>query len=165
MLSSLGVQAAIWVTRRGGGYFGETDDGVARKVAALLGAGMYPIMCVGEGEAEREAGRTEEVLTRQVPAGLASVRPEDARQGLHRLRAHMGHRYRPHGHAGDGAGGHSLRACAGAERLGSEAAERVRILYGGSVTPDNVDELMAERDIDGALVGGASLQVGRLHAS
>lgn len=159
MLSGLGVKAAIVGHSERRGYFGETDEDVARKVSALLSADLYPIMCVGEGEAEREAGRTEEVLARQVPAGLALVKAEDA--------AKVCVAYEPIWAIGTGRTATPAMAQEAicfvrgevARALGTEAAAHVRILYGGSVSPDNIDALMAEDDIDGALVGGASLKV------
>ena len=160
MLADLGVKAAIIGHSERRQYFGETDDSVAKKVWAALEHGLLPIMCVGESEDEREAGRTEEVLKRQIPAGLASVRPEDG--------ARIAVAYEPVWAIGTGKTATSdiaqeamafIRAQV-REMLGREAAEAARILYGGSVGPNNIDELMSRPDIDGVLVGGASLQVG-----
>jgi triosephosphate isomerase len=159
MLADLGVKAAIIGHSERRRYFGETDESVAKKVWAALEQKLLPIMCVGENEAEREGGLTEEVLTRQVPAGLASVRPEDA--------GNIAVAYEPIWAIGTG---HTATPTMAQEAvsyvrsqvasvLGKRGAEAVRILYGGSVSPHNIDELMAERDIDGVLVGGASLQV------
>jgi triosephosphate isomerase len=160
MLADLGVKGAIIGHSERRQYFGETDEAVAKKVWAALERGLLPIMCVGESEEEREGGATEAVLGRQVPAGLASVRPEDA--GLIAIA------YEPIWAIGTGKTATSEIAQAAmafireqvAAVLGGEAAEQVRILYGGSVGPHNIDELMSRPDIDGALVGGASLQVG-----
>lgn len=159
MLTDLGVGAAIVGHSERRGYFNESDDDVSKKVAALLAAGLLPIMCVGEKEAEREEGRTEEVLSRQVPAGLALVNPEEA--------ASLCIAYEPIWAIGTGRTATPAVAQEAvafvrkqiAETLGDGAAEHVRILYGGSVTPQNIDELMAEPDIDGVLVGGASLKI------
>jgi triosephosphate isomerase len=160
MLADLGVKAAIVGHSERRRYFGETDETVAKKVWAGLERGLLPIMCVGENEEEREAGLTERVLSRQVPAGLASARPEDG--------ASVCVAYEPIWAIGTG---HTatpemaqeaiafVRAQV-ARLLGEKVAGAVRILYGGSVGPHNIDELMAQPDIDGALVGGASLQVG-----
>lgn len=135
-------------------YYGETDSSVNHRLKAALGAGLVPIVCVGETLAEREGGTTEAVVERQVNAGLAGVdlercvvayepvwaigtgktaTPEQA-QEVHRF----------------------IRGLLG-KLASAEVAGTVRILYGGSVKPDNVDALMAKEDIDGALVGGASL--------
>lgn len=159
MLTGLGVRGAIVGHSERRGYFNETDEDVAKKVAALLAAGLMPIMCVGEREAEREGGQTEQVLSRQVPAGLALVDPEEA--------AALCIAYEPIWAIGTGRTATPAIAQEAvsfvrkqvAETLGDGAAQCVRILYGGSVTPQNIDELMAEPDIDGALVGGASLKI------
>jgi len=159
MLVDLGVDACIIGHSERRQYFGETDDAVARKVSATLGSGLLAIMCVGENEDERESGLTEEVLARQVPAGLADVSEQDA-QGLCIA-------YEPIWAIGTGRTATpeiAQQTIAFVRRqvaatLGAAASESVRILYGGSVTPENIDELMAQPDIDGALVGGASLKV------
>ncbi len=158
MLSALGVEGAIVGHSERRGHFGETDDDVAKKVGALMEAGMLAIMCVGEREDEREGDLTERVLARQVPAGLALASAEHAER--------LSIAYEPIWAIGTGKTATPKVAQDAiafvrrqvAEALGAEAAARVRVLYGGSVTPDNVDELMAEPDIDGALVGGASLK-------
>jgi triosephosphate isomerase len=137
--------------------FGETDENVNRKVHAALGAGLRPMVAVGETLEENEAGRTEEVLGRQVPAALSGL---DEVQGLEVVMA-----YEPVWAIGTGktaTPGHAEQSCAlirrlVAESLGAAVAESVRILYGGSVTPANAAELMSQPNIDGALVGGASL--------
>ncbi len=116
-------------------------------------------MCVGETEAEREAGETEEVLARQLAQGLVLLQTEDA--------ARMAIAYEPIWAIGTGKTATpemAQDACAFIRRkladgAGEAAAQAVRILYGGSVRPDNIDELMAQPDIDGVLVGGASLKV------
>ena len=159
MLLDLGVSACIVGHSERRQYFGETDETVSKKVAAVVAAGMLPIMCVGENEQQREDGLTEEVLARQVPAGLASVSSEAA--------CDVCIAYEPIWAIGTGrtATPDIAQLAIGfvrqqvADTLGEAAAQRVRILYGGSVTPDNVDELMAQDDIDGALVGGASLKI------
>ena len=137
--------------------FGETDENVNRKVHAALSAGLRPMVAVGETLEENEAGRTEEVLGRQVPAGLAAL---DQAQGLQVVMA-----YEPLWAIGTGKTAtpdHAEQSCAlirrlVAQALGTAVAESVRILYGGSVTPANAAELMSQPNIDGALVGGASL--------
>jgi triosephosphate isomerase len=159
MLVSLGVHWVIIGHSERRQLFGETDEGVARKVRAVLEHGLLPIMCVGETEAERVDGRTEDVLRRQVAGGLAEVRPDEATR--------LVVAYEPVWAIGTGRTATpemAQEACAFvrqrvAAALGGPEAEAVRVLYGGSVKPDNVDELMAQADIDGALVGGASLDV------
>ena len=138
-------------------YFGETDESVFKKTAAAIEAGLTPIVCVGERLEEREAGSTEKVLATQFAGGLASLAPEQF--------ARIVIAYEPVWAIGTGrtatpemAGQahHFLREQIGI-RFGDEAAGACRILYGGSVKPDNVKNLMAQEDLDGALVGGASL--------
>lgn len=160
MLADLRVKAVIIGHSERRQYFGETDEWVAKKVRAALDGGLLPIMCVGESEDEREAGATVDVLARQVPAGLASVRAEDG--------SRITLAYEPVWAIGTGKTASpevAQQAIAFvreevADTLGAEAAESVRILYGGSVGPDNIDDLMAQPDIDGVLVGGASLKLG-----
>ena len=140
--------------------FAETDDTVNRKVRAALAAGLVPIMCLGETLAERESGRTIEVVERQLRAGLAEV-PESAAGKI--LLA-----YEPVWAIGTGktatpGQAQEVHACLRAALKtiwGDAAGNSVRILYGGSVKPGNIAELMAREDIDGALVGGASLSPG-----
>ena len=160
MLLDLGVTAAIIGHSERRRYFGETDEWVAKKVWAAIERGLLPIMCVGETEEERDEGLTEAVLSRQVPRGLASARAEDA--------AHIAVAYEPVWAIGTGktATPEAAQQAIGFVRdlvgaaLGSAVAGRVRILYGGSVGPNNIDEIMVQPDIDGVLVGGASLQMG-----
>ena len=159
MLVALGVTAVIIGHSERRQYFGETDANVRSKVHAALDHGLLPIMCVGETEAEREQGRTEEVLSRQLASGLVLLQVEDAQR--------VAIAYEPIWAIGTGktATAEIAQEAVGlirrrlAEGAGADAAEAVRILYGGSVRPDNIDELMAQPDIDGALVGGASLKV------
>ena len=159
MLTGLGVTAVIIGHSERRQLFGETDDMVQKKVHAALHHGLLPILCVGETEAEREAGRTEEVLARQIAAGFVMAQSEDAQ--------HVAVAYEPIWAIGTGKTATPEMAqeavvfirqqiAAGA---GDAAAQTVRILYGGSVRADNIDELMAQPDIDGVLVGGASLKV------
>lgn len=137
--------------------FGETDDGVNKKVLAALAHGLRPMIAVGETLAENESGQTEGVLGRQVPAALRGL---DERQGLEVVLA-----YEPIWAIGTGRTAtpdHAQQSCAlirrlVAEALGTAVAESVRVLYGGSVNAANSAELMVQPDIDGALVGGASL--------
>jgi triosephosphate isomerase len=139
-------------------YFGETDETVNRRIKAALGHGLIPIFCVGETLAERESGRTFSVIERQLAGGLkdfddaavlkvivayepvwaigtGKTASPDQAQEVHRfIRTKLGERFAP------------------------ETADQVRIQYGGSVTPENAKGLMSQADIDGALVGGASLK-------
>ena len=156
MIEDAGATAVVLGHSERRQLFGETDEALARKVPAALAAGLEPILCVGETEAERDGERTEEVLERQIRADLADV--GDAQ--LERLVV----AYEPVWAIGTGRTAtpeqaeDAIRFIRGllAER-NREAAERVRILYGGSVNPDNVDDLISRPQIDGALVGGASL--------
>jgi triosephosphate isomerase len=141
-------------------YYGETDAGVNARLRGALGAGLIPIVCVGETLAEREAGTTMTVIERQIRGGFAGIEPSG------------GHRcvlaYEPvwaigTGHTATPAHAQEVHlAIRGllAQLVGRPVADSVRILYGGSVKPDNIDALMAQPDIDGALVGGASLDAG-----
>jgi triosephosphate isomerase (TIM) len=156
MLTELGVDGVVLGHSERRQYFGETDRALQEKVPAALAAGLRPILCVGETEDEREAGETERKLRHQVQEGLEKVpaerladvviayepiwaigtglvaTPDIAQEAIAFVRALVGDRSR-------------------------EAAEQVRVLYGGSVKPDNAAEILAEPDVDGALVGGASL--------
>jgi triosephosphate isomerase len=138
-------------------YFGETDDTVNRKLLAALDAGLVPIVCVGEVLQEREAGLTEEVLRRQVMGAFRTISGDKA--------APIVVAYEPVWAIGTGktatpalaADAHSAIRAEAAKAFGHTAADNLRILYGGSVKPDNAKALMSQSEIDGALVGGASL--------
>jgi triosephosphate isomerase (TIM) len=138
--------------------FGETDQEVGRKVAAALAAALVPVGCVGEKLDERQAGRLEEVLLRQLDA-IVDAAPNDAAATLVLA-------YEPVWAIGtgvnatpqDAADAHAVIRRRLEERYGREAAAAVPILYGGSVKPDNAGELLAADGVDGLLVGGASLE-------
>jgi triosephosphate isomerase len=156
MLLDAGAGAVILGHSERRQLFGETDAALARKVPAALATGLVPILCVGESEDEREREETEEVLRRQVDAAL---------EGVERGRlAEIVLAYEPIWAIGTGRTAtveQADRACGFIRSLvaarDGEAAERVRIQYGGSVKPANAAELIGQREIDGALVGGASL--------
>jgi len=139
--------------------FGETDEQVNKKVKAALAAGLTPIVCVGETLAEREEGETEKVLERQFTGGLTGLTPAE----FSRIMV----AYEPVWAIGTGrtatpemaAQAHGFLRRLARQRFGASEADGVRILYGGSVKPDNIGGLMAHEEIDGALVGGASLKV------
>jgi triosephosphate isomerase len=163
MLNEIGVQGVILGHSERRQLFGESDKALAQKVPAALASGLLPVLCVGETEEERERGDTERKLRQQVQEALARLElaqlsevviayepiwaigtgqvasPEQAQEAIAFVRALVGDR-------------------------SAEAAARVRILYGGSVKPENAAELLALPDIDGALVGGASLEADSLAA-
>jgi triosephosphate isomerase len=138
---------------------GETNEMVNRKLKSALAAGLTPIVCVGELLEERNMGVTREVIERQITKGFDGLSPDDW--------SRLVVAYEPVWAIGTGKTAtprqasevhHYVRKLAG-QKASPAVAENLRILYGGSVTPENVKELMAEEDIDGALVGGASLKV------
>jgi triosephosphate isomerase len=156
MLSELGVHGVVLGHSERRTLFGETDRALAQKMPAALQAGLAPILCVGESEDERDSGETERKLRHQVREDLAAV-PEE------RL-AEVVIAYEPIWAIGTGRVATLdqaqeaiafIRALVGDRD--PQAGERVRVLYGGSVKPENAAELMALPDVDGALVGGASL--------
>jgi triosephosphate isomerase (TIM) len=156
MLLEIGIDGVVLGHSERREYFGETDRALQEKVPAALAAGFEPILCVGETEEEREQGETERKLRHQVQEDLVNVEddrlgdvviayepiwaigtgltatPEQAQEAIAFVRALVGDR-------------------------SPEQAERVRVLYGGSVKPENAVEILAQPDVDGALVGGASL--------
>jgi triosephosphate isomerase len=138
-------------------YFGETNQTVLQRTIAALEADLTPVVCVGERLEEREAGRTEAVLVEQFQNGIAPLTPERF--------ARIVIAYEPVWAIGTGktatpeiaAEAHGIIRAQTVKQYGPKPAGRLRILYGGSVKPDNVKSLMAQAEIDGALVGGASL--------
>jgi triosephosphate isomerase len=136
---------------------GETDELINKKVGAAISGGLLPILCVGELIKERKASKTEEVVTRHVRAGLADLSAEKA--------SAVTIAYEPVWAIGTGLTAtpqqaqevHSLIRELLSEMYGTELAEEIRILYGGSAKPDNAADLMHQQDVDGLLVGGASL--------
>lgn len=136
-------------------FFAETDDSVNRKVKAALVGGLIPIVCVGETLAEREAGETFPVIERQLTNGLNDVRISYSED--------LVIAYEPVWAIGTGrtatpSQAQEVHAYIRSFLKNVGAAEDIRVLYGGSVKPENIDDLMMEPDIDGALVGGASLK-------
>jgi len=157
MLLAVGVTHVIIGHSERRQYFGETDDVVNLKLKTALGTGLAPIVCVGEVLEEREAGLTEDVLRRQCLRAFHAISGKKASK--------MVVAYEPVWAIGTGktatpqmaADAHGLIRAEAAKAFGQEFAEQLRILYGGSVKPENAKALMAESEIDGALVGGASL--------
>ena len=139
-------------------YFGETDETVNKKVKQALKKGLLPILCVGETLAEREAGKLNEIINRQITVGLKDISAEDMKKIVIA--------YEPVWAIGTGKTAtpeqanevHALIRQKVKALYSADIAEGNRIQYGGSVTPENVSTLMAMPDIDGALVGGASLK-------
>jgi triosephosphate isomerase len=139
-------------------FYGETDASVSKKARAAVAAGLSAIVCVGETLEERDRGEAERVVSRQLEGGLSGLTASD--------RDRIIVAYEPVWAIGTGRTAtpeqaqemHAFIRRVFAQRHSREAAENLRILYGGSVKPDNIAGLMAQEDIDGALVGGASLK-------
>lgn len=157
MLKELGCHYVVLGHSERREYFGETDETVNKKVHATYAAGMIPIVCVGESLEQRKAGETEQLVKSQTEKGMAGLSPENA--------AKLVVAYEPIWAIGTGlsSDGPDANRVIGAIRqtlagmYGQAVAAQIRILYGGSVKPANIKEFMAESEIDGALVGGASL--------
>jgi len=157
MLLALGCTHVIIGHSERRQYFGETDDTVNLRLKAALEAGLTPIVCVGEVLEEREAGLTEDVLRRQCTRAFHKLSAKKA--------AKLVIAYEPVWAIGTGktatpqlcSEAHSLIRGEAAKTFGEEFASNLRVLYGGSVKPENAKALMSEEEIDGALVGGASL--------
>jgi len=158
MVKEVGCRAAIIAHSERRQFCGETDETANKKVKAALAAGLTPILCVGETLAEREGGQTEMVLERQLRGGVVAL------TGSEFSRIILA--YEPVWAIGTGrtatpelaAEAHRFLRLQAAASFTPEHAAGLRILYGGSVKPDNIKGLMAQVEIDGALVGGASLK-------
>jgi len=158
MLKALGCRYVILGHSERRRLFGEDDAAINKKVLAALRHGLRPILCIGESPAERQHGQTTRVVLRQLQKGLRGVPKEAGR--------HMTIAYEPvwaigTGHAASPAQidvvHRTIRACI-ARKWGRRTADRLRILYGGSVKPDNIADFMGTSEIDGALVGSACLE-------
>lgn len=158
MLTDIGCRFVILGHSERRHVIGETDERINKKVHAALAAGLTPVLCVGELLEEREAGNTQEVVKSQCEGSLAGLTDEQVRKTVIA--------YEPVWAIGTGKTAspeqaqevHADLRKMLADRYNSETSETVRILYGGSVKPDNAGDLMSQPDIDGALVGGASLK-------
>ncbi len=158
MLKELGCTCSIVGHSERRGYFGETNEDVNRKVKALVAAGLYAVVCVGESLAVRDEGTTEEFVCAQVRAAFAGIEAAEAAKCVVA--------YEPIWAIGTGRTATPEQAqavCASIratlrELFGEEVAEGMRVLYGGSMNVGNVEALIAQPDIDGGLVGGASLK-------
>jgi len=157
MLKDLGCQAVILGHSERRQLFGDRDDGINKKVRAALQHGLRPILCLGESLADREAGRTDSIVLTQLFACLDGVSADDL--------ARITIAYEPVWAIGNGRAATAAQAAAVhetlrgalADRWQHDAGQQVRILYGGSVTPENAGSFLASTQIDGALVGGACL--------
>ena len=157
MLISIGCKQVIIGHSERRQYFGETDIGVNRKLRGALADGLKSIVCIGELFEERESGLTENVLRRQVGAALREISGSDVDKFCIA--------YEPVWAIGTGktatpeiaSEAHVFIRAEAGKAIGEDAAQKLRILYGGSVKPDNAHALMSQPEIDGALVGGASL--------
>ncbi len=159
MLKDIGCDYVIIGHSERREHFGETDAGVNLKVKAALAAGIKPIICVGESLSQREAGETDSLVKRQTEQALAEINPAAIPEIVIA--------YEPIWAIGTGrsSNGNDANQVIGlirntvAAKFGNEAAQQMRIQYGGSVKPNNFKEFMDQPEIDGALVGGASLEV------
>lgn len=158
MLKDVGCTHAIIGHSERRTYFGETNEGVAKRLRSALDNDIIPIMCVGETLEQRDAGKTFDVVLSQVVEGLALVKPEEASKVVIA--------YEPVWAIGTGRTAtpdqaqevHAQIRAQLAKTFNTDIAEAIRIQYGGSVKPSNAKELLSQKDIDGALVGGASLK-------
>jgi len=156
MLRDIGCEYVIIGHSERRQYFKETNEMIAKKIKAVVEQGLKPILCIGERLEEREAGQTFEIVKKQLFGGLSLIKNIE----------NIAIAYEPVWAIGTGKTAlpyqaqevHAYLRRLLIEKWGEERAKMVRILYGGSVKPQNIKELMAEEDIDGALVGGASLK-------
>jgi len=157
MLKELGCEYVILGHSERRQFFGETDETINKRMMAAFAASLTPIVCVGETLAEREAGKVEQVVTTQLTNSLKNVNPK--------AHGHLVIAYEPVWAIGTGKTAtpelanevHTLIRKTLAKILDQKTADTIRILYGGSVKADNMEVLMSQSDIDGGLVGGASL--------
>ncbi|HMW63803.1 MAG: triose-phosphate isomerase [Candidatus Accumulibacter sp.] len=158
MLKEIGVEYVIIGHSEQRTYFGETDDTVNKKVKKVLALGMSPIICIGETLAERQGGRLESVLTTQVNGAYEGLSIDDARRTVIA--------YEPVWAIGTGVTAtddeaqqaHAFVRSLLAKLYGDELAQSISIQYGGSMKPENAAGLLAQKDIDGGLIGGAALK-------
>ena len=158
MLKSIGVEYVILGHSERREYFKESDEFINEKVKAVLAAGMLPILCIGEKIEERESGKTAEVTETQIRGGLKDLTAEEAKKVIVA--------YEPVWAIGTGRTAtpemaqetHRQVRDVLVSMFGNETAEEMIIQYGGSMKPDNAVELLAQKDIDGGLIGGASLK-------
>jgi triosephosphate isomerase len=158
MLADVGCRYVIVGHSERRQYFGDTDASVNKKLHAALASGLRPIVCVGESKPQRDSGEAEPIVTAQVRAALAEVPAEQLAEVVVAYEPIWAIGTGDTATAADAQAMHQAIRLTLAELYGEAGAQTVRIQYGGSVKPDNVDELMAQPDIDGALVGGASLK-------
>jgi triosephosphate isomerase len=164
MLVEAGCRAVIIAHSERRQFFGETDESANRKVKAALAVGLTPILCVGETLADRESGHTQKVLEKQFRGSLAALTPAEFSRIIMA--------YEPVWAIGTGrtatpeiaAEAHKFLRGLAATSFTAEDAASLRILYGGSVKPENMKGLMTQGEIDGALVGGASLDAAQFAA-
>ena len=140
-------------------FFGDTDQTVNRRALAALQGGIRPIVCIGESLAERDAGRTFEVVSRQLAGSLAGLTREFVNDIVIAYEPVWAIGTGRNATADQAQHAHAFIRERLTEQFGHPAAHRIRIQYGGSVKPDNAAELLSQPDVDGALVGGASLKV------
>ena len=158
MLQDLGCTHVILGHSERRQVFGEDDALISQKVQSAVTHGLTPVLCVGETKPQRDAGEAEAVTLGQLRAGLGSLASEQVREIVIAYEPVWAIGTGDTATPADAQAMHAAIRAALATHYGQQTADAVRVLYGGSVKPDNIDTLMAQADIDGALVGGASLQ-------